>query len=129
MRDPLGKGMDKAREAIRGHPLRPADALAFFFCDRETLPGRKRMAARLTTLSLGTRSGPVKSYQRTGKTYVQNRTLKFLCCRNPATIIPREELFPQICYRPFAGKFRSFTRTPVPRIPEEQRKNGRASRT
>jgi hypothetical protein len=104
MREPFGKGMDKAREAIRGHPLRPADATSNFFW-RETLPGLKRMAARLTTFSLGTRSRPVKSYQRTGKSYVPNCTPQFLQRCDPAIILHREELFPQICYRPFAEGF------------------------
>jgi hypothetical protein len=67
------------------------------------------MAAWLTAFSLGPRYAPVKTYRRTGMKYVQNCTqARFMRCE-PATIIPREELFPQMCYRPFERKFRSFT--------------------
>jgi hypothetical protein len=41
--------------------------------------------------------------------HVQNCTQpRFTRCA-PATIIPREELFSQMCYRPFAREFRNFT--------------------
>jgi hypothetical protein len=67
------------------------------------------MAARLTNFSLGPRNAAVKSYQRTGKRDVQNCTQELLRRGVPTTIIPQEELFSQMCYRPFERKFRSFT--------------------
>jgi hypothetical protein len=67
------------------------------------------MAAWLTAFSLGPRYAPVKSYQRTGERDVQNCTQTLLLRCEAAQDISREELFSQMCYRPFAREFRGFT--------------------
>src|SRR5208282_1072047 len=119
MREPLGNRMDKAREAMRGLPSRPADALAAFSASTKPCRGSKRMAARLTKFSLGLRIAAVKSSRRTGRRYVQNCTQTLLPRNEPPAILAQEELFPQMCYRPFATEFRSFTHVSATATPSD----------
>src|SRR5271154_7602086 len=63
MREPFGKGIDRARDAIQQLPPRPGDAMNTF--DLSAKPSRS-LAARLSTLSLRRSPLTVKTFRSTG---------------------------------------------------------------
>jgi hypothetical protein len=92
MREPFGRGIDKAREAIQQLLSASRGRSYSCFCERETQP-------ELGGTTHHTVYGCVTSRSRRPEVQV---VTNLDACRSCLVLTWSEELFPQMCYLPFA---------------------------